>query len=298
MKNLLKFFMVLCALSIFLLLSSAQQVNKGNANINGASIYYEIKGEGTPIVLMHGFALDTRIWDYQFDVFAKEYKVIRYDFRGFGKSSLPDTLVQYSHIKDLTTLLEFLHLNNVIIIAHSMGGLAALEFTYNNQNKVNALIFAEGAASIKGFNNQPGSKEVGEMFGKVFDIGKKEGVEKGKEALMQVGVSESALKNPISTETFKQMVSDYSGWHWVNTNPIQKYKRIAFEDLSNIQIPVLLINGELSHDHYHQTLQKMHNNLPNSKLVVLKNAGHMLGLENPDQFNQEVISFLNENGIK
>ena len=288
--------MVLCALSNFTLLSSAQQVKKGYANINGASIYYEIKGEGTPIIFLHGFACDTRTWDYQFDVFAKDYKAIRYDFRGFGKSSLPDTINPYSHIKDLTALLEFLELDNVIIVAHSMGGKDALEFTFNNPDRVDALIFAEGAASIRGFNNQPGSKEVGMMFEKVFSA---EGPEEGKDVLMQIDVFKSALTNPKSEKIFRQMVMDYSGWSWEgHKNLKEKYKPIKFEDLSNIQIPVLLINGELSHDHYHQTMQKMHDNLPNSKLVVLKNAGHMLGLENPEQFNQKVLSFFNEKDIK
>ena len=79
---------------------------------------------------------------------------------------------------------------------------------------------------------------------------------------------------------------------------MQSYEQIEFEDISNLQIPVLLINGKLSQDHYHQTMQKMHIYLPNSKLVVLKNSGHMLSLENPEQFNHEVLTFLKENDIK
>ena len=79
---------------------------------------------------------------------------------------------------------------------------------------------------------------------------------------------------------------------------MQSYKQIEFEAISNLQVPVLLINGELSQDHYHQTMQEMHNYLPNSKLIVLKNSGHMLNLENPDQFNHEVLTFLIENDIR
>jgi len=298
MKSQLKNIIVLSAISFMMLLSCNQKVEVGFADINGTSIYYEMKGEGIPIILMHGFACDIRNWDNQFEIFSKDYKVIRYDLRGFGKSSLPDTLMPYSHVKDLIALLDFLQLDSVIIVGHSMGGLAAFEFTYSFPGRVYALVFAEGAASLKGFYTQPGSREVGQMFGEVFNIGRTEGVEKGKDALMQTGVFKSTIDNPNSEKIFKQMVTDYSGWHWKNKDPKLSYKQIEFEDISNLQVPVLLINGELSQDHYHQTMQKMHNYLPNSKLIVLKNSGHMLNLENPDQFNHEVLTFLIENDIR
>ena len=73
---------------------------------------------------------------------------------------------------------------------------------------------------------------------------------------------------------------------------MQSYEQIEFEDISNLQIPVLLINGELSQDHYHQTMQKMHIYLPNSKLVVLKNSGHMLSLENPNTGTNTYLDWL------
>ena len=298
MKSQLKNIIMLSAISSMILLSCNQKAEIGFADINRASIYYEMKGEGIPIILMHGFACDIRNWDNQFEIFSKDYKVIRYDLRGFGKSSLPDTLTPYSHVKDLIALLDFLQLDSVIIVGHSMGGLAAFEFTYSFPGRVYALVFAEGAASLQGFNNQPGSREVGQMFEKVFNIGRTEGVEKGKEALMQIGVFKSTVDNPKSEKIFKQMVMDYSGWHLRNKNPMQSYKQIEFEAISNLQVPVLLINGELSQDHYHQTMQEMHNYLPNSKLIVLKNSGHMLNLENPDQFNHEVLTFLIENDIR
>jgi len=55
--------------------------------VNGTRLYYEVAGHGEPIVLIHGFTLDTRMWDDQFDAFARSYRVIRYDARGFGRSA-------------------------------------------------------------------------------------------------------------------------------------------------------------------------------------------------------------------
>ncbi len=72
----------------------------GFAEVNGTRIYYETAGSGHPLVLIHGYTLDTRIWDDQFENFAQRYQVIRYDMRGFGKSSVP-TDESYTHPDDM-----------------------------------------------------------------------------------------------------------------------------------------------------------------------------------------------------
>ena len=81
----------------------------GFADVNGTRLYYELAGAGHPLVLIHGFTLDTRMWDDQFAVFAQEYQMLRYDLRGFGKSALP-TGGSYAHTDDLKALLDSLHI--------------------------------------------------------------------------------------------------------------------------------------------------------------------------------------------
>ena len=64
-------------------------VESGFAAVNGTRLYYELAGSGTPVALIHGFTLDTRMWDDQFQPLAEHYRVLRYDARGFGRSDLP-----------------------------------------------------------------------------------------------------------------------------------------------------------------------------------------------------------------
>jgi alpha-beta hydrolase superfamily lysophospholipase len=66
--------------------TTAPAARNGFADINGGKLYYELAGQGHPLVLIHGGQMDSRIWDEQFALFAKSYRVIRYDFRGFGRS--------------------------------------------------------------------------------------------------------------------------------------------------------------------------------------------------------------------
>ena len=77
-------------------------VETGFAEINGARIYYEVAGRGAPLVFVHGYALDCRMWDDQFDDFADRYRVVRYDIRGFGRSDLP-TAAPFSDRYGLTS---------------------------------------------------------------------------------------------------------------------------------------------------------------------------------------------------
>ena len=84
-------------------------VQQGLAEVNGARLYYEVAGSGHPLVLIHAYALDTRMWDSQFEEFAQRYQVVRYDVRGFGRSA-PPTEESYSHVEDLKALLDLLSL--------------------------------------------------------------------------------------------------------------------------------------------------------------------------------------------
>lgn len=65
------------------------KARQGTASVNGTQLYFEIAGEGHPLVLIHGNTLDVRMWDDQIDTFAAKHQVIRYDMRGFGRSALP-----------------------------------------------------------------------------------------------------------------------------------------------------------------------------------------------------------------
>ena len=83
-------------------------VQSGLAEVNDTCLYYEVAGTGPPLVLIHGFTLDTRMWDDQFEAFSKHHRVVRYDLRGYGQSALPVLGEGYSHADDLRALLDHL----------------------------------------------------------------------------------------------------------------------------------------------------------------------------------------------
>src|SRR5260370_25285974 len=115
-----------------------QQLQTGFVETNGTKLYYEMMGEGHPLVLIHGGYMDRRMWDDQLAVFAQHYRVIRYDVRGFGKSELPQ--VPYADRQDLAALLAFLGIEKPYLLGLSLGGVIALDFTLDYPDMVEALI--------------------------------------------------------------------------------------------------------------------------------------------------------------
>lgn len=77
-------------------METGQAVNSGFLEANGTRFYYEMAGEGEPLLLIHGFNLDNRMWDEQVAALAESYKVIRFDLRGFGKTPATNLPLRYT----------------------------------------------------------------------------------------------------------------------------------------------------------------------------------------------------------
>ena len=138
----------------------------GQANIGVASLYYEMTGAGSPVVLLHGLDLDHRMWDEQVAPLAHAHTVVRYDLRGSGRSTGAGH--GSSHAEDLKALLDHLELVGVSLLGFSLGGGAALDFAVAYPDAVRALILVnpsiEGPAAARlGDVTAPTLVAVGEL---------------------------------------------------------------------------------------------------------------------------------------
>jgi len=123
----------------------------GYVLVDGGKLYYELAGNGKNIVLLHDGMVNREIWDEQFPLLAKTYRVIRYDRRGYGKSSDPE--VRYSHIDDLNQLFIKLKIDEAIIFGMSSGGRLAIDFTLTYPEKVNGLVLVGAVVSGFGYTS-------------------------------------------------------------------------------------------------------------------------------------------------
>lgn len=110
----------------------------GFAEVNGAKLYYEVAGEGHALVFTHAGVADNRMWDDQFETFANDYRVIRWDMRGFGKSE--PVAGEFTFRDDLYALLKFLKVDKAYVVGCSMGGGASMDLTLEHPELVDALV--------------------------------------------------------------------------------------------------------------------------------------------------------------
>ncbi len=127
-----------------------EHIQKGFTEVNGTRLSYEVAGEGHPLVLNHGGLVDNHLWDDQFNEFARHFKVIRYDMRGFGDSGMiKNGMESYSMERDLFSLLQFLDIQKRYVLGLSMGGALSIDFTLQYPEMVDALITV--GAGLSGF---------------------------------------------------------------------------------------------------------------------------------------------------
>lgn len=247
-------------------------------NYNGGDINYTIQGTGDPIVLIHGFGLDSRMWKKQAEELSKTITVITYDMRGFGKSSLP--INKYSHLEDLHELLKSLGISEAKIVGHSFGGEVATEYALKYPSEVNSLVLISPALS--GVKNDSSEWEV------LVELGIKGDIE---------GIKERMLKNPIfkdlkeGSEELKlvaEMIQDYTGFHFQNSD-LREYADVSGR-LKELSCPIGVIIGENDEEVQKKIAKKFKEEL-GMEPIIIPNCGHMSVLENPELITEMIRKF-------
>ncbi len=261
------------------------QTHQGHANINGTLLYYEIAGSGSPLVLIHGFSLDTRMWDQQFALFAQHYQVLRYDARGFGQSGLPTT-EPYNHAEDLHALLLHLGLDQVAVLGLSIGGTIAVNFALAYPAATTALIPV--ASGLDGY-------EMTELpLMPIIETANRDGLQAAKAQWLSHPLLQPAQDNPALVRQLSQMLETYSGWHFLNYNYGESSEPPAIERLDTISVPTLVIDGAQDTLDCRRMADILARDIPAATQVMLPGVGHIVNVEAPDRFNKIVLDFLAE----
>lgn len=260
--------------------------------VKGGIIHYDITGEGTPIVLIHAGYLDCRMWEKEIQYLSRSYRVITYDVRGYGKSSVPDS--EYSDVEDLSGLLDFLMIKKAILIGVSNGGRIAFDFATEHPERVSAMISVN--SGIRGIETVGDESDLWNNLGEIEEqyLAFIKAGKKREAAALDVDYWSHMLKGDL-----REKVLDIAEENVPEPDKItDDYQRSpqppAFKRLSRIAFPVLILSGEFDRKGMRQIAEKVHENLPSSKFRVIKNADHLPNLSSPDQFKNEMLEFLEE----
>jgi pimeloyl-ACP methyl ester carboxylesterase len=270
-----------------------KQLHSGFVETNGTHLYYEMMGDGHPLVLLHGGYLDTRMWDDQFAVFADYYQVIRYDIRGFGKSMLPQ--VPYADRQDLYELLQFLGIKKTYLLGLSLGGAIAIDFILEHPDMVDALMLVGSPVPGYPFEVMFTEQELQEKIRQQTPLAnamRERNIPAMVDLLMDDPTLMPSPHYPAARQRVREILAEYS-FDWV-LNPALKQELIpvAYGRLAEINVPTLLIVGADDDIILHKSADKLEQDIPCARRVAISETHHMPNMEKPEEFNQIVLDFL------
>ena len=255
----------------------------------GACLYYEMKGRGEPLILLHGHSLDTRMWDPQFDEFAKRYKVVRFDFRGYGRSSMPEEGFQFTHLDDLLTVMDSLRIDKAHIVGLSMGAFVGFDMLGLQPGRMLSSVMASGdLKTYKGPSEPMDSVEKAARDASIAAL-KAKGVDKMKAEWLEGLVSSGGSQRESIRGPLAKMIGDWTAWQPLHYEPRVICAADAAKEFYSRrpEVPVLIIR-----DMHASGEPKELQYLPNGEYVKMEDCGHMMNMEKPAAFNKLVLDFI------
>ena len=242
-----------------------------------------------PIIFIHGFPFDHRMWDYQVDYFKNNYNCITYDIRGLGDSPAGDgQFTIEGFVDDLFDLVDAFKIEKPVLCGLSMGGYIALRAVERDENKFGGLILCDTKAEADNndgkINRAKGIKNIN------FN-----GVENFAENFIVKCFAEDFIKNNATEYRAVLERAKKSQPMGVKGCLLAMAARTDTSHyLSKINLPVLLMCGELDTLTPPDVMMAMGDKITNSEFLLIPGAGHVSAMENPKAFNSAIEDFLNK----
>lgn len=262
---------------------------------HGAKLYYENSGRGVPIIFVHEFGGDLRSWEMQVRHFARRYRCITFNARGYPPSDVPTDVKLYSQeiaTNDIIAVMDHLKLEKAHIVGISMGAYATVHFGLRYAGRALSL-----TAVALGYGSQPHVRDKFRAdFATLADEIEKLGAEKFAEGYA-LGPYRLQLKqkDERSWLEFKRMLAEHSAAGTAQTmRGVQKERPGLYEleaDLRKLAVPLMIVAGD-EDDWCLETDLWLKQIVPSAGLLVLPKTGHTVNLEEPDFFNSHLQYFL------
>ena len=243
-------------------------------DVNDIKVYYEIYGEGEPLLLLHGNSGSIENFIYQIPELSKHFKVIAVDSRAQGRTSDSDQEITYALMaSDMSELIDRLNLGRVNVVGWSDGGNIGLELAFAHPEKVLKVVTFGANYTYENWMSPPDSVVMDPsdpLIIKTSDMMKKYST-----AIERLSPDKQRI--PI----IKKKLEDLMG----------KNPNFTLDQLKTINVPFLIVVGDHDVISLDQTIS-LFTNLPKAQLFIVPHASHIVPAENPDLINSELIRFL------
>jgi len=257
----------------------------GLLEVPGGKLWYEARGEGTPMVFLHDGLVSSATWNDPFAAFARDFRAIRYDRRGFGRSE--PAKGPYSDVDDLHALLESLKSGRAVLVGCSNGSRLAVDYALAHPDRVEALVLVGPVVSGLPYSEhfqRRGLVNYRPMF-----------QEKSREKLIEAWVQDPYLTDARSTEARKRLRELLTKSPGPLTAPGPESRapeRPAAGRLGEIHVPTLIVVGASDIPDVHAHAGVLEAGIHGSRRVIVPEAGHLVQIEKPAELTDEIRAAL------
>lgn len=247
--------------------------------VNEIELYYEVYGEGEPIIFSHGWMDDCSVWKSQIEFFAKRYKVIVYDHRGHGKSDKPEKDYSIQTLSnDLFALIQKLNFEKITIIGLSMGGMTAMVFALDHPDKVSKLVLVGTTAKM--------SFSMRVQIWIMMHIFPYKSFARGAIDTKYYEPSEQVIKEAMDRALRTPKYAAYGCY-------LEFTKNYDIRDrVSKIKVPTLIIVGDKDNITPVDMSQYLNREIEGSKLQIMPNSKHMPMIDKVKELNEITDKFI------
>lgn len=259
-----------------------------------AAIFYEINGDGPPLIMLHGYGLNSIMWEFQVPILSRYFRVITVDLRGFGQSSCGKQWSGSAMADDVIGIIKDLELEDVTVAGFSLSGGSAVRTAYEMPDIVTRMILISSILPTRG---RPRTKNEEEYQSREMETLKSRGVQEWAD---KFGLTEGRLvenifeRNPDARPIWDRIIDRHNPDYLLQMMEARKNTESNVDwrsRLKEIKQKTLLIFGaedkRFIDGAYHLDMA-----IPDTRLIIIKSAGHMVNLEKPAEFNNKVVEFL------
>jgi 3-oxoadipate enol-lactonase len=260
-------------------------------DVSHARLYAEEAGKGDTITMLHGFLVDSGQWDAEFIALARTHRVLRYDARGFGRSTIEPG--SYAHHDDLAAVLDSRGIKRTALLACSGGAATALDFTLAHPERVSALLFvgagywgrfADSTPAARAFLQALGTMDVNGLI----DSSLRAFTDGPCRAPNEVDPMVRKHTEAMTTQLFKRETS-----YWTRAAQDQRVPQpSALERLRDIDVPVVLMVGSEDQIEVRRLTEELAQGIAHARALVIHGAGHHANMEAPGLVLAEVLKIL------
>jgi pimeloyl-ACP methyl ester carboxylesterase len=263
--------------------------------VNGIGIYYEEAGQGTPLVFVHEFAGEARSWHLQVRFFARRYRTIAFNARGYPPSDIPSEQAAYSQeqaAEDIRGLLDALGIARAHVCGLSMGGYATLHFGLRHPERALSLVVAGCGYGSVAADRAQFQRDVAATAERFLSEPMAHMADTYCQGPTRVQFRD---KDPKGWQEFYDMFAAQSAiGHGLTMRGVQLTRPSVYElegALERLEIPTLIVTGDEDEPCLEPGIF-LKRKIPTSGLVVIPKAGHTINLEEPEAFNRAVLDFV------